>query len=106
VLDAAERIDGLRLLPREDAEDFFIALPAPTRPPVDRDAPRRAAEWLRLLEPDDVADVVQAVPDDERAGLLALLDGPTRKEVEALLAYEEDDAGGLMNTRYARLRPR
>lgn len=27
VLDLAERLDGLRCLPREDAEDFFIALP-------------------------------------------------------------------------------
>src|SRR5207249_4807758 len=42
---------------------------------------------------------------DEREGLLALLDEPTRKEVAALLAYAEDDAGGLMNPRYARLRP-
>jgi CBS domain-containing protein len=106
VLDAAERTDGLRLLPREDGEEFFIALPGPDQADLliaMRRGERRS--WLRLLEPDDVADVVQAVPDDERAGLLAMLDGPTRKEVEALLAYEEDDAGGLMNTRYARLRP-
>ena len=33
------------------------------------------------------------------------LDEPTRKEVRALLAYAEDAAGGLMNPRYARLRP-
>ncbi|MBK7070774.1 MAG: magnesium transporter [Myxococcales bacterium] len=106
VLDPGERIDGLRLLPREDGEEFFIALAGPDQAELlvaMRRGERRS--WLRLLEPDDVADVVQAVPDDERAGLLALLDGPTRKEVEALLAYEEDDAGGLMNTRYARLRP-
>ena len=30
---------------------------------------------------------------------------PTRKELVALLAYAEDEAGGLMNTRYGRLRP-
>src|SRR5213592_2456478 len=61
--------------------------------------------WMRLLPPDDAADVVQAAPEAEREGLLALLDEPTRKEVAALLAYAEDDAGGLMNPRYARLRP-
>src|SRR5207249_3029819 len=61
--------------------------------------------WMRLLPPDDAADVVQAAPQAEREGLLALLDEPTRKEVAALLAYAEDDAGGLMNPRYARLRP-
>jgi Mg/Co/Ni transporter MgtE len=29
----------------------------------------------------------------------------TRREVNALLAYKEDAAGGLMNPRFARLRP-
>jgi magnesium transporter len=48
---------------------------------------------------------VQAVPPDQRGGLLALLDEPTRAEVTALLAYAEDDAGGLMNPRYIRVRP-
>jgi magnesium transporter len=37
--------------------------------------------------------------------LLALLDEPTRKEVLALLAYKEDEAGGVMNPRFARVRP-
>jgi magnesium transporter len=37
--------------------------------------------------------------------LLQQLDAPTRKEVIALMAYAEDEAGGLMNPRYARLRP-
>src|SRR5204863_1096347 len=36
---------------------------------------------------------------------LMLLDDPTRQEVQGLLAYAEDRAGGLMNTRFARLRP-
>ncbi|MEZ4402928.1 MAG: magnesium transporter [Kofleriaceae bacterium] len=106
VLDTEERVDGLHLLPREDGEDFFLGLLGPDQAELllaMRRGERRS--WMRLLEPDDVADVVQAAPEDARLALLALLDGPTRKEVEALLAYEEDDAGGLMNTRYARLRP-
>ncbi|MBL0215470.1 MAG: magnesium transporter [Myxococcales bacterium] len=106
LLDLEERADGLRVLPREDAEDFFIGLT-----PGDQAAlllyfrPGQRRQWMRLLEPDDVADVVQQVPEGDRAALLALLDAPTRKEVSALLAYAEDEAGGLMSTRYARLRP-
>ena len=42
---------------------------------------------------------------EERDELMALLDPTTRREVNSLLAYEEDDAGGLMSPRYARLRP-
>ena len=37
--------------------------------------------------------------------MLALLDEPTRKEVNALLAFREDEAGGRMNPRFARIRP-
>ena len=60
---------------------------------------------MRLLPPDDAADVVQASDAELRDGLLALLDEATRKEVVALLAYEEDEAGGLMDPRFARVRP-
>lgn len=106
LLDLEERSDGLRVLPRDEAEDFFAQLSA-----ADQAAlllhfrPGQRRQWLRMLEPDDVADVIQEAGEDHRAMLLALLDVPTRKEVTALLAYEEDEAGGLMSTRYARLRP-
>src|SRR2546423_775795 len=63
---------------------------------------------VQLLPPEEAAGVIEeikAAPEDQRPTLLALLDEPTRKEVNALLAYAEDDAGGLMSTRFARLRP-
>jgi magnesium transporter len=106
LLDVGERVDGLRVLDREDAEEFFIALPAHDQAQLlihFRAGQRR--QWMRLLEPDDVADVIQDAGEEHRQTLLALLDAPTRKEVLALLAYAEDEAGGLMSTRFARLRP-
>jgi magnesium transporter len=106
LLDLEERGDGLRVLPREDAEEFFIALPAHDQAQlVLYFRPGQRRQWMRMLEPDDVADVIQDAGDENKATLLALLDDPTRKEVLALLAYAEDEAGGLMSTRYARLRP-
>jgi len=60
---------------------------------------------MRLLAPDDAADLTQAAPPEYKDQLLALLDERTRKEVNALLAYAEDEAGGLMNPRFARVRP-
>jgi magnesium transporter len=106
VLSPEERLEGLRLLTHGEAEDFLLGLPARDQAElILATNPGERRSWMRLLPPDDAADVIQEAPDDEREGLLSLLDEPTRKEVAALLAYAEDDAGGLMNPRYARLRP-
>lgn len=101
-----DRLVGFSSLPRPEAEEFFLELPARDQtevllglPPTEQRA------WMRLLAPDDAADVVQSAPVEARERLLGLLDDTTRKEVNALLAYAEDTAGGLMNPRYARLRP-
>lgn len=101
-----DRLLGFGALPRTEAEDFFLGLSARDQAELLLALPREERRsWLRLLAPDDAADVVQAAPPEEREGLLALLDDVTRKEVIALLAYAEDEAGGLMNPRFARVRP-
>jgi magnesium transporter len=106
VLDAEERLAAFHLLPREEAEDFFLELTTRGQASVLRSmAPRERRTWLRMLPPDDVADVIATLPAEERAELLAMLDEPTRHEVSALLAHAEDQAGGLMNPRFARVRP-
>ncbi len=105
-LDLEERSGGLRVLSREEAEETFIGLRAADQASlIAYFAPGERRQWMRLLEPDDAADVIQEAGEERRTGLLDLLDAPTRKEVQALLAYKEDEAGGLMNTRYSRLRP-
>jgi magnesium transporter len=105
VLSTEERVEGFEYLQRHDADDFFVQLSARDKAQLLLGLP--AAErrlWMRLLAPDDAADVVQEAPPEERDGLLMLLDDVTRREVKGLLDYAEDDAGGLMNTRYSRLR--
>jgi magnesium transporter len=100
-----ERVQGLRRLKRADAEDFFLELsPRDHAEIVLALPPEEQRGWLRLLAPDDAADVIQARPRDKER-LFALLDERTKKEVNALLAYAEDAAGGLMNPRFARVRP-
>ncbi len=105
VLDAEDRVLGFRQLDRAEAEDFFLELSPRGQSIVVRGVPgKERRSWMRLLEPDDAADLLQEVEPEERAGLLALLDEPTRIEVSALLAYAEDAAGGLMSPRFARVR--
>lgn len=105
-LDLDERLEGFRMLEPGEAEGLFDSLEA-------RDqcalllafTPGERQLWMRQLAPDDAADAVQAAGPEQREALLAALDAPTRHEVAALLAYAEDEAGGLMSPRYVRLRP-
>lgn len=50
------------------------------------------------LAPDDVADILQNLPDHVTQEVLRVMDSQHRRRVEAVLAYDEDTAGGLMNT--------
>ncbi|HEX7180727.1 MAG TPA: magnesium transporter [Thermoanaerobaculia bacterium] len=106
LLSPSERLESFGFLPRGEAEEFFLELRALDQLRIVLNAPpglKRA--WMRLLAPDDAADLLQEAEPEERTELAALLDPQTRREVNALLAYEEDDAGGLMSPRYARARP-
>jgi magnesium transporter len=101
-----EKVEGFRSLSPSEAEDLFLTLD--TRAQSDLLAALPANErqlWMRQLPPDDAADLLQSTPAELREALLRLLDEPTRREVSALLAYAEDEAGGLMSPRYVRLRP-
>ncbi|HVJ65948.1 MAG TPA: magnesium transporter [Bdellovibrionota bacterium] len=103
-----ERLDRFHELPRAEAEDIFLNLTSHEQAELFIEIdPKQRRSWIRLLAPDDTADLIQELdPDtDLRAEALALLDHQTRLEVLALLAYAEDKAGGLMNSRFARLRP-
>lgn len=101
-----ERARSFCDLPRADADDFFLSLRAKDQAELILAVSERERRlWIRILPPDDLADVIQEADHKERDGILAYLDEPTRKEVNALLAYEEDVAGGLMNPRFARVRP-
>ncbi|MBI3830499.1 MAG: magnesium transporter [Planctomycetes bacterium] len=106
LLSPDERAEGFLLLAHDEADDFFEKLTTREQanllralPPGDRKI------WMRQLAPDDAADVLQETLQGERVEWLGYLVETTRLEVSALMAYAEDDAGGLMNPRFARLRP-
>jgi len=107
ILAPEDRLEAFFDLPRAEAEDFFLDLTAREEHELISLMPvTQRRSWMRLLPPDDAADVLQECEEQgERDELMALLDEQTRAEVTALMAYAEDDAGGLMNTRYARVRP-
>lgn len=105
-LSTSERLEAFQALPRAEAEEFFCTLSAQEHIELLLELPTTERRgWIRLLAPDDAADAIQAGSAADRDALLALMDSVTRNEVIALLAYAEDEAGGLMSPRYAHVRP-
>ena len=106
VLSADERAEAFCLLGREEAQDFFLKISVDDRAQIIHRLPDGEKRlWFRLLAPDDAADLIQHSPEEQRGALLSLLDDQNRREVNVLLAYKQDVAGGLMNPHFARVPP-
>ncbi len=58
------------------------------------------------LDTDDFADILQELPDTLSAEVLAAMDAKDRARLEAVLSYDEESAGGIMNTDTITVQPR
>jgi len=106
VLTRAQRMEVFNILGRMDQEELFINLSYDYQAEIFEEIPMaEKRSWIRLLAPDDIADLIQNLDEEGQAYALKCLDYSTLVEVKALMAYAEDEAGGLMNSRFARLRP-
>lgn len=105
-LESEKRIELFRALPLDEAESLIDCMNINDQ--ADLLASMNVSErrsWLRYLDLDDIADILLELPKEEVDEWLGLLDARAHDKVSALLAYAEDDAGGLMNPSFARVRP-
>ena len=65
----------------------------------------KAADILEEMAPDEAADLLQDIPDERAITLLGLMDAEDAKDVQELLLYEEDTAGGLMSNDFIAASP-
>jgi magnesium transporter len=103
-LDEDERVAVVQALPPELSSRALAELP--------EDA--HAEDTLAALSPERAAEIVEQLEDDDAAGLLRELEPGTqqrilrevedRAEVERLLKYEEETAGGRMTTHLVTVR--
>ena len=56
------------------------------------------AEVTEALEPDELADILQRLPETLSKEVLAEMSTQNRERLELVLSFPEDSAGGLMNT--------
>jgi magnesium transporter len=105
-LDRRERAVLFRDLPVEFAADALEeSQPALQRELLRMLEPEKAADIVEEMQPDAAADLLAELPEAQSEEILAAMQEPEAREVEQLLKYDENSAGGMMNTEYLRLSP-
>lgn len=105
-------VDAIQLLEQldpEDAADIFERLDERTQAEfLERFGAQRLAPIVSEMAPDETTDFIEALPDPVGEQLLEQieeLDPEAAAEVEELLQWPDDTAGGLMTTEYLAVRP-
>ena len=95
-LDEDERLAAVRALPPEVSGEALIEMPDEAHPEDTLAAldPGQAAEIVEELEDDDAADLLGDLAPEEQERILREVED--RGDVERLLRYDEETAGGLM----------
>jgi len=88
-LDEETAAQALSEIPTRMQADLLESIP-----------PEKAADIVEEMPPDEAADVLNELPPERSAELLADMEKEDAKEVQGLLAFEENTAGSLMTTEY------
>ncbi|HEU4699911.1 MAG TPA: magnesium transporter [Gemmatimonadales bacterium] len=97
-LDEAERIGVVQVLPPELSSQALIEMPveAHAEDTLAALAPEQAAEIVEEMDDDDAADLLGELDPEDQERILSEVEN--RSDVDELLRYDEESAGGLMTT--------
>lgn len=87
LLEGSQEAEVLNELGEELRLDFLQAM-----------GPDQVAQITEELDDDDVADILQQLPEAFTQQILDEMDVLDRSRLEKVMVYDEDTAGGLMNT--------
>lgn len=95
----------INLLPVEIASEVISEMHEETHPEelLLKLHPDKRTEIVEELDYDDAADIIAQLEDDEQQELLDDLSEDDASNIRNLLSYQEDTAGGLMNTEFIRI---
>lgn len=101
------------IIEREDIHDLLDALPKSFVAEIIEEADEEEqirilqhftneekSEILNSMASDDVADLIDELATDRKSYVIGLLDRETRSDVEKLLKYDSETAGGIMTTEF------
>lgn len=98
-LPLGDQVEVLRNLELDDASEFVAEMERHDRAALMRAlAPDFAADILETMSPDDAADILEDLDDAHQQTLLNRVEHEDAAEIEALMTFDPDTAGGVMNT--------
>ncbi|GAB4405983.1 MAG: magnesium transporter [Microscillaceae bacterium] len=96
-LDTEDCVFVFHLLDDETIAEIVANLDEDTRQEFLRNfSPTQTARWINHMDSDDAADLLNEMPLKTREEILAFTDLEVARDINDLLRYEEDSAGGLM----------
>ena len=100
-LSRNDRVGVIAALDDEAAADAIGEMEPETQVDILEDLePGRAADILEEMDPDEAADLVADLSDESRVEILGLMEKEEADEVQELMTYGEDTAGGIMTTEF------
>jgi magnesium transporter len=100
-LSRSDRVGVIASLDDEAAADAIGEMEPETQVEVLEDLePERAADILEEMDPDEAADLVADLSNESRVEILGLMEKDEADEVQELMTYAEDTAGGIMTTEF------
>lgn len=101
-LNASERSSIIEFLDDETAAEVMPELSPEMQVEVLKSLnEEKAADILEEMDPDEAVDVLQDMPKQQTERLLSLMDDQEDAEdLRELMTFDEDEAGGLMNTEF------
>jgi magnesium transporter len=98
-LSPAERQSIIDSLDEESAAEAIAELDKRLQTQVvEKLDPEKAADILEEMNPDEAADIMASLPADTSKEVMDEMDKQEATEVQALMRYDENTAGGMMNT--------
>lgn len=97
-LDLDHAVYVIKLLDSETTSEILMELDEDIREKVLKNlSTKEIAEEVEELDTDDAADMISELPEERQAEVISHIeDEEHREEIQELLAYDEDTAGGLM----------
>ncbi|MGV3684940.1 MAG: magnesium transporter [Daejeonella sp.] len=101
--ESRERI--ISILPAEIASEVISEMDSEFHPErlLENLHPERRSEIVEELDYDDATDIISQLPEEQQQEILQELDEEDASNIRSLLKYDDDTAGGLMNTQVIKI---